>query len=238
MKTRKTSLDAAIVMPVYNEAECIVDVVNSWVNILSSLNIRFTILVFNDGSTDNTSEVLKCFETHTNVQVVHKKNSGHGPTILMGYRTAIDLADWIFQCDSDDEMKATHFPNLWKNRMKYDVLFGIRHNRCQSTGRKMISRLSRLTIKQLFGKSVSDVNVPYRLMHRDVLQKAIADIPDNTFAPNVIISGMISKFNYRIYEIPVPHEHRKTGKESLVQLKLWKMAFKSFIQTFFIRFSL
>lgn len=229
--------DLAVVMPVYNEAECIVDVIKSWNDMLSSLDIRFKILVFNDGSTDNTAQVLEIFENHENINIVHKKNSGHGPTILMGYQTALGCADWIFQCDSDDEMKADYFPDLWKNRMDYDVLFGIRHNRSQGTGRKIISMVSRITVKQLFGKGISDVNVPYRLISRHVMQNIISSIPDKTFAPNIIISGMIAKHKYSVYEKLVQHDTRKTGTDSLVQFKLWKVTFKSFLQTIAIRFN-
>lgn len=237
MKSQKMPYDLAVVMPVYNEAECIIDVINSWIDTLSSLHMGFTILVFNDGSTDDTAQAMEIFKTHPNVNIIDKKNSGHGPTILMGYGMALDMADWIFQCDSDDEMKAEHFPDLWENRMNHDVLLGIRQNRSQSTGRKIISMVSRLTIKQLFGKGISDVNVPYRLIRRDVMQKIIPSIPKDTFAPNIILSGMISKHNYRVYEKWVPHDTRKTGEESLVQLKLWKMTLKSFLQTIVIRFN-
>ena len=237
MNIRKKKYDIAIVMPVYNEAECIADVVTSWIDTLSSLDMRFLILLFNDGSTDGTFKVLKQFNNHQGVCVVHQKNSGHGPTILKGYQMAQELSDWVFQCDSDDEMKALYFPELWWRRMDYDALFGIRHNRLQSAGRKLISALSRVTIKLLFGKRVSDVNVPYRLIKAEILKKAIANIPNDIFAPNIIISGIIVKQGCKIYEKAIPHEHRKTGRVSLVQFKLWKMAFKSFVQTVHVRFS-
>ncbi|MGD9731467.1 MAG: glycosyltransferase family 2 protein [Desulfamplus sp.] len=227
----------AVVMPVYNEEECIVDVINSWVDMLLKLNIKFKIIVLNDGSTDNTVKALEIFKTNENIHIVDKKNSGHGPTILMGYKMAVEIADWIFQCDSDDEMKAEDFPKLWQNCINYDVLFGIRHNRKQNVGRKIISMFSRVVVKELFGKSISDVNVPYRLMSNCVAQNIIDKIPENTFAPNIIISGMIAKYKYRVYETLIPHYNRKTGKESLVQLKLWKMALKSFKQTILVRFS-
>lgn len=231
MTLKKMPYDLVIVMPVYNEEECIVNVIQSWLDILSHIDIRFQILLLNDGSTDSTAQVLTVFNKNPHINIINKHNSGHGPTILMGYRMALDMSDWIFQCDSDDEMKAEHFPDLWQKRMNYDVLFGIRHNRSQSSGRKIISMVSRLTVKQLFGKGISDVNVPYRLISNHVMKKIIAHIPDNTFAPNLIISGLIAMYKYRIYEILVPHESRKTGKESLVQLKLWKMTLKSFKQT-------
>ena len=43
---------------------------------------------------------------HPRLVVDVKPNSGHGPTILRGYRRGVVTADWVFQTDSDDEMPA------------------------------------------------------------------------------------------------------------------------------------
>ena len=57
------------------------------------------------------------------------------------------------------------------------------------------------------------------------------DVPADTFAPNIIISGEINKKTENIYNTPVKHQHRRTGQVSIVKLKLWKAAFKSLLQT-------
>ena len=223
--------DLAVVMPVYNEEACIVEVIESWRDRLSNLRINFKIFALNDGSTDNTLKALAVFKDDKRIEVINKKNSGHGPTILIGYKMAADIADWVFQCDSDDEMKAEHFAGLWEKRNQFDALFGMRVNRKQNLGRKMISAMSRFTVHLLFGKGVVDVNTCYRLMRAGILKQIARQIPEDTFAPNVIISGAISKAGLRIYNHPVPYEARKTGTVSIMRWKLWRAAFKSFIQT-------
>lgn len=225
------AIDLAVVMPVYNEDACIVHVVRSWCLVLSDLKINFRLLVFNDGSTDNTQEALSIFKNDSRIEIINKENSGHGPTILMGYKKAVEIAQWVFQCDSDDEMKAEFFPLLWEKRIQFDALFGMRAGREQNISRKIISACSRITIRFLFGTGVSDVNTAYRLMRAPILKQVIQTIPDDTFAPNVIISGCCSKAGIRIFEYPIPMESRKTGNVSIVKWKLWKVAIKSFIQT-------
>lgn len=220
-----------LVMPVYNEEECIVDVVHSWKSMLSGLSIDFIMLVINDGSCDKTAEALLAFEGDEHVKVVNKPNSGHGPTILSGYHKAVDMSEWVFQTDSDGEMGAEYFPELWAKCDSYDALIGIRSGRLQNTGRKLISSISRLAVKLLFGTGVADVNAPYRLMRSSLLKQIVCQIPDDTFAPNVIISGAFAKSGARILNSPVPHECRRTGSVSIVRWKLWKAAFKSLIQT-------
>ena len=224
-------LDVALVMPVCNEEACIADVVHSWHRLLSSLNVEFQMIVLNDGSRDGTREALSAFANEQRIRVVNKPNSGHGPTILMGYREAVDLAEWVFQCDSDDEMKADHFPELWRVRDRYDAVFGFRQGRHQNVARKVISACSRLTVHLLFGMAVTDVNTPYRLMRARSIREIIAALPDDSFAPNVIISGALASSGARICNCPVPHEGRRTGSVSIVKWKLWKAALKSFRQT-------
>ena len=232
------SYQLALVMPVYNEQECIVDVVESWKGAFARLDIDFLMIVLNDGSRDGTQQALCAFDADDRIEVVHKANSGHGPTILEGYRRAVEAADWVFQCDSDDEMKPDSFSTLWEKRDDFDVLFGIRSGRQQNAARALISTVSRLTVSLLFGSGVEDVNTPYRLIRAPILKQIIEQIPADTFAPNVIISGALARGKRRIHNLPVPHEGRKTGTVSIVKWSLVKAAVKSFWQTLWCRPSL
>lgn len=222
--------ELAVVMPVYNEEACIVAVVTDWINILSSLKINFKIIVLNDGSTDNTARELMFFQPQLQVEIVNKTNSGHGPTILRGYHQAVDLATWVFQCDSDNEMEARHFPQLWQQREPYSGVFGIRSGRVQNLQRRLISVSSRFLIKRLFGNKVTDVNIPYRLIRAAVLKPIIQKIPPDTFAPNLIIAGALSKLDVPVLNIPIPIQLRQTGRVSIIKWRLWRAAILSFWQ--------
>jgi len=228
--------DLALVMPVYNEKDCIAGVVQSWDEVLTSLNIRYQILVYNDGSKDNTLQVLQGFNNSLTIKVIDKPNAGHGPTILLGYKQAVPLAAWVFQCDSDGEMMPGSFPALWAKRDEYDALFGYRENRVQSQSRAFISAASRFAVKTFFGAGIRDVNTPYRLIRAAILADMVETIPSNTFAPNVLISGELCRRKCRIFNAPVPHLQRRTGQSSVVGWKLWKAVIKSFFQT--IRYTL
>jgi hypothetical protein len=52
--------------------------------------------------------------------------------------------------------------------------------------------------------------MPYRLIKAELSREIITEIPSNTFAPNIIISGALCSRNIAVLNIPVAHENRKT----------------------------
>jgi dolichol-phosphate mannosyltransferase len=228
--------DVEIVMPVYNEAACINEVLDDWIRELDLSSISYRLLVLNDGSRDNTAEVLARYDNNPKTNIINKQNTGHGSTILQGYHMAVADAQWVFQVDSDNEIAAQHFKTLWQKREKYDAAVGIRTDRNQPLSRKIISFFSRLVVILFYGTGVTDVNCPFRLMRAEVLKQILVRIPENTFAPNVAISGFLALSKANVLNIPVPHTNRQTGEVSIKKWKLLKAALKSFMQIIQIRF--
>ncbi len=238
MKDTPAKIDLCIVIPVYNEQDAIGNVLNEWVAMLDSLYINYQLHCYNDGSKDQSADVLEraASEHQGKVVVINKSNSGHGPTILRGYRETASKANWIFQMDSDNEMGSSTFGKLWAQREEYDFLLGRRSGRAQPLPRKVISKISRLVVRCFYGASVWDVNAPYRLMRSEVFQELYNQIPDDTFAPNVIISGFVGRNKLRYYEVGVEHQDRQTGEVSIKKWKLFKAAMRSFKQTILFSF--
>ncbi len=226
-----TKVDVAVVIPVYNEEEIIAEVLGEWHSELTALGINFMIHAYNDGSKDSSLKVLRRYGRGKKHIVVHDKpNSGHGPTILKGYRDNLS-AEWLFQVDSDNEMSATSFKELWKRREEFDFLIGRRDGRASPISRRLVSLISRLTVRLFYGGGVYDVNSPYRLMRVSAFSDAVKSIPAGTFAPNVVISGAASLKDMRIFERDVKYNFRETGTVSIKKMKLIKAAIKSFMQT-------
>ena len=222
-----------VVLPVYNEATVIGRVLGEWVDALDRLGIDYVIRPYNDGSKDQSPAVMREFaKDRGRIEVRDKANSGHGPTILTGFREAAqDGFDWIFQVDSDDEMGPEKFGDLWSRRGDYDFLIGRRDGRIQALSRKIVSFVSRLCVRLFYGKSVWDVNSPYRLMRVSAFKEFFYAIPITTFAPNVILSGLAARYGLRCHETRVPQHDRATARGRLRKWTLIKAAVKSFRQT-------
>ena len=222
--------ELSVVMPVYNEEGAIAEVVREWLHELESLRIDHELRIYDDGSRDRTSTILEALAaTEPRITLIRQTNRGHGPTILRGYREA--RSAWIFQTDSDGEMDLSGLSGLWARRQEYDFLLGSRQGRSAPPARWLITRVSRWSVRVLYGKGIGDVNTPFRLMRRQCLQDLLRDLPDDLFAPNVILSGLAVRSGLRIYETPVRWLERRQGEASLVGLKAFRPAMRSIIQT-------
>lgn len=225
--------DLYIVIPVYNEAEIINVVVEDWITVLNKLNISYKLKLYNDGSTDSTMEVLNTLKIlyPDYIDLIDKKNSGHGPTILRSYRESLD-ADWVFQVDSDNEIKAHYFTDFWNIKDDYDLVIGKRINRDSPLFRKVMTYFSYLVVRLFYGKGIKDVNCPYRLMRTSVFKTIFTSIPEDTFAPNIIVSGMASRKKLDIKLVNIQFDTRTSGVSSLSSniLKLLKISINSFLE--------
>lgn len=132
-----------IVIPAYNESENIEKTIDQWYQVVERHNDegKSRLVIINDGSKDNTYELLqKCAATRPLLIPLDKPNGGHGPTVLYGYRYAIrQKADYIFQTDSDGQTNPDEFEPFWNQRGRYDAIIG--SQRC--TWRRKIQKIRR-----------------------------------------------------------------------------------------------
>ncbi|HSY47763.1 MAG TPA: glycosyltransferase family 2 protein [Thermoanaerobaculia bacterium] len=228
MAAENMSPALSIVMPVYNEAEALEQVVAEWVTMLDGEHIDYEMRIYDDGSRDGTAEVLqRLAASNPRIIATAKKNSGHGPTIMRGYNEA--HGEWVFQTDSDGEMGAVSFQSLWSVRDRYDFLLGEREGRLSSMHRKVLTGGSRAVVALLFGRAVVDVNSPYRLMRGEWLRGVLPLIPVGAAVPNIILTGLASKTRSRVFATPVPSQARRHGASSLNLSRIGHLAVRAVI---------
>ena len=224
-----------IVVPAYNEEENILNVIEQWYPIVEKYNgkgkSRFVIL--NDGSKDNTSKIVrKEMKNKPLLEIVDKKNSGHGATVLYGYQYALDAgADFIFQTDSDGQTNPDEFHEFWKLRYKYDMIIGHRNKREDGASRVFVTKVLKYTIKLIFGVTVIDANTPFRLMNKESLKECKKLVPDDFNLSNVILSVVYTKKGYKVKYIPITFKPRQGGVNSINLKKIFgigKKALKDF----------
>ena len=218
-------------MPVFNEEAAIEQTIRAWTSQVDSLGVPYEFLVYDDGSKDRSEPVLRDLATtFAALDVRRHANRGHGPTILRGYHEA--RGEWIFQTDSDGEMDAAGFGELWRPRERFDFLIGTRVGREAPLTRRLLTASSRLTVRVLFGGgAITDVNSPFRLMRGSWLRAMLPLLQPDLFAPNVILAGLARRSGARILEVSVRHQNRRHGAGSLGSFNLLRPALRSFAQT-------
>lgn len=222
-----------IVMPAYNEEQNLPELIAEWYY-WTEISENSRILIVNDGSTDNTVEVLtELQKNYPKLIFINKENSGHGPSVTFAYKKALEAgADFIFQTDSDGQTQAKDFEVFWKNRNKYDLQLGNRFDRKDGIARKFVSFTLRKVVKILFKEDIKDANVPFRLYNKSALGKIIRYIPDEFALSNVLCVVVANKLEAR-NEISITwHKieflERQAGKNSVNFKNIFKFA-KTFI---------
>lgn len=87
----------AIVIPTYNHGTRISDVV--W----KTAALGYPVFVVDDGSTDNTAEILSSIDCIT--VITHPRNMGKGAALLTGFQAAAKSSDWAVTLDADGQHK-------------------------------------------------------------------------------------------------------------------------------------
>ncbi len=223
----------SIVMPAYNEQDCIEKVVYNWTNFLKTKfpNDKTTLIVINDGSKDNTKVLLDKLDGEIdNLTVVHQKNGGHGNAVVNGYRKALEVgSEYVFQTDSDDQFVSEDFDKLWNKRSQSQFILGYRQVRHDAGVRLFITKFLRGTISAVYGTFIMDSNIPFRLIKGTFLQKLMDQLPNpEPFAPNIFLAVMAKKSGQELFDIPITHKDRETGTVSIVKWNLWKVCIRSF----------
>jgi len=219
--------ELVVVMPIYNEAANIESVVKEWQSVFKKRGIRHQMLLVNDGSTDETPAVLDRMEGHQpeSLGVVNKFNSGHGPSCRFGYDAAVaSQAEWVLQVDSDGQCDPVYFDKFWDARKEADCVFGIRTVRDDGWARMMTSKVCRWSSTLICGMDMVDPNVPYRLIRRQVLEKAIAKVPVAFNIHNVALTYRLKQNpQLRWYYQPIRFRDRQGGVSSINLMNVAKL---------------
>ena len=220
-----------VVIPAYNEAATIRQVIRDWYPIVEKFGGEGSrLVIFDDGSRDETFSIMLYEQKNRPLfEPITKANSGHGATVLAAYHYAIDKgADFIFQTDSDGQTLPAEFEKFWTLRDSFDMVIGDRTaNRHDGAFRVFVTFTLRLMLRIIFGVYLVDANTPFRLMNAATLKKFIDRIPDGQEHSNALIAAMYAKNNLRMKYLPVTFKQRKTGQSWVRLSRIMKIGWEA-----------
>jgi len=141
----------SIIIPVYNESESIGYLLDEVINVMSSHEFNFELIVVNDGSKDNTYQVLKELTLKIKELSVISLRKNYGQTAAMSAGFDNSKGDIVITLDGDLQNDPNDIPTLISEiNNGYDLICGWRFDRKDKLiNRKVPSKIANKLITQI-----------------------------------------------------------------------------------------
>ena len=195
----------SIIIPCYNEAKDIAKNVEIVKEYLKEKVIDYELLLVNDGSKDNTKEVI---ESIPGVKALsYDINRGKGGAVKYGIENA--TGDYILFMDADLSTDISAIEKVVELAPSYDVILGSRHangsviKKKQPALRVFIGWCCRQLVNMKFHTKLKDTQCGFKAMRIDVAKKIVEKQLVNGFAFDVEYIYIIKLNNLSMYELGI-----------------------------------
>ncbi len=198
----------SIVVPIYNEEESLPFLVNQLLEVLQPMEETFELVLVNDGSSDNSAEVIRklSFDIPELVGVLLRKNYGQTAAMAAGFD--ISSGEIVVTLDGDLQNDPADIPLLVnKIRDGFDLVSGWRYRRQDAAiSRKLPSKIANRLIGKVTGVRLNDYGCSLKAYRKEVLTDMRLYGELHRFLPVLAnIEGA------RITEVKVNHRARQFG---------------------------
>jgi dolichol-phosphate mannosyltransferase len=228
-----SAIELSVIVPVFNEEESIVPLVNALMSVLRRTGRRFEIIFVDDGSTDRSAERLStAVATHPEIKVIQfRANAGQTAALMAGMDHA--SGDTIVTIDADLQNDPEDIPILLSKLDEgADVVSGWRKDRQDAPLRRnLVSRIANSLISFISGVRLHDYGCTLKAYRREVLGGMRLYGEMHRFVP-VYASWMGAK----VVELPVRHHGRRFGKSKYGLNRTLKVVLDLMVVKFFSRY--
>jgi len=219
----------SIIVPVYNEAAGIAKFNDRLTRaVVPLVNGNYEIIYCNDGSSDETAEILLGIarkDVHCRV-VSFSKNFGKEAAIFAGIQTATGKAVLLIDGDGQHPISAIpDFYNKWKSGAQ--VVIGRRSNNDkESFSKKVISKLFYASYNFITGNKLDANSTDYRLLDREVVD-AYLRLPET----NRLNRFLIDWLGFQRAYVPIDREQRIAGTTKFTARTLIQLALDTMVSS-------
>jgi len=217
----KRGILLSVVVPLYNEAESIPELYSQICAVCEKNKTPFEIIYVDDGSTDNSFNILK--EIHRKdprTKIIQfRKNFGKSEALAAGFLAA--AGEMVVTMDADLQDDPAEIPELIKKlNQGYDLVSGWKKKRKDPLSKKIPSRLFNFVTSLMTGIRIHDFNCGLKIYRQEVVKSVDVYGELHRYIP-----ALAKLKGFRVGEIPVNHRPRKYGKS--------KYGFSRFFNGFF-----
>jgi glycosyltransferase involved in cell wall biosynthesis len=199
----------SIVIPAYNEAAVIGDVVRRVFRSLDATDNTFEVLVIDDGSVDETAEVAEEAGAHV---IQHPYNIGNGAAVKTGIRNA--RGEVIVMLDGDGQHNPEDIPRLLEKVGPYDMVVGARTSESETgVHRDIANRLYNWLASYVCGRKIEDLTSGFRAIKADIARGFVYLLPNEFSYPSTITLAVM-RSGYSLTYVPIRTAQR-VGKSKI-----------------------
>ena len=194
------------VVPFYNEADVAGGVIDELIDCMNQLGRTFELLLVDDGSSDDTINVLITAQQRSRSCRVlrHPRNLGQAAALWNGLHAA--RGSILFTIDGDGQNDPRNLPSMLKRLEDADMVIGFRANRQDSALRLAMSRIANGVRRYWLGDTMRDTGCALRVFRREVLGSFLPIRTLYSFIPAFAVGA-----GFRVVECPVAHRARTAG---------------------------
>ena len=205
-----------VVIAAYNEEKNVKSVIDETIQMLVSMAIDFELIVVDDGSNDNTLEVIRaCALKDARIKIiVHAQNQGIGSALFDGYQKA--QKDYVTMLPADGQISPLDIKLFAENIDGYDMVVSYYVKRPVSVFRKITSKGVRVILFLLFGP-MPRYEGTY-MFRRQILQNISLKM-HTSFVLNYEMVIRAKHQGYKIKEVPTECLERASGSSKVLGVK-------------------
>jgi glycosyltransferase involved in cell wall biosynthesis len=202
-------MDLSVIVPAFNEAESLPELAE-WVDrVCISASINYELIVIDDGSSDNTWEVLRRLSaTNRNIKAVRfRRNYGKAAALQTGFETS--SGDVVITMDADLQDSPDEIPELVRmiREERYHIVSGWKKKRYDPFIKRTTSKLYNFTARTFSGLRLHDFNCGLKAYDGEVARSIEVYGEMHRYIPLLAREAGFRKIGEKI----VQHRPRKYG---------------------------
>lgn len=212
----------SFVVPLYNESETLSNLVERLNNVISSVGFKVEVVLIDDGSSDNTAELMQQLAlTDEKYHCVFlARNYGHQIALSAGLASA-KASEAVMIIDGDLQDPPEQLMNFYsKFQEGYDVVYGVRKKRKES----WIKKTAYHSFYRLL-KSISYIDLPLDTGDFSLVSRRIIDVMNKMPEESRYIRGMRSWIGFKQIGIEYERDERFAGVSKYSLKMLFKLAY-------------
>ncbi len=195
----------SIIMPAYNEADCICKSIVEVRSQFAAVCNDYEIIVVDDGSVDGTRTLVEGLRDDDVKLVSYERNQGKGHAVRNGFFHA--TGEFIFMVDGDAEIMGEDVGSYVRALNEADIVVGSKRHPLSIVRAPLLRRFLSLAFnmleRHLTGVKATDSQAGFKAMKSLVLYRVLPLAAGKRFAFDVELLAIASLLGFRVRELPV-----------------------------------